>query len=58
MKDVCKAAYGEGPYILSSLYKQFVKGYEEWRGKTQSSENLFSTLFPLKMILKFVGLNL
>ena len=30
-KDVCKAVYGEGPYILSPPYKQFVKRYEEWR---------------------------
>ena len=29
--NVCKAVYGEGPYILSPPYKQFVKGYEEWR---------------------------
>ena len=30
-KDVCKAVYGEGPYILLPPYKQFIKEYEEWR---------------------------
>ena len=25
-KDVCKAVYGKGPYILSPPYKQFIKG--------------------------------
>ena len=49
-KDVCKAVYGKGPYILSPPCKQFIKRYEEWRemSKQEKRNHLksFSNFIP------------
>ena len=36
--NIISQEYGEGPYILSSPYRQFIKGYEEWREMSQQEK--------------------
>ena len=61
-KDVCKAVYREQPYILSPPYKQFIKGYEEWRemSKQEKRDHLksFFNFIPSKADLNTFGTKL
>ena len=61
-KYVCKALYGEGPYILSPLYRQFIKGYKEWRemSKQEKRNHLeyFFNFIPSEADLNSCGIKL
>ena len=61
-KDVCKAVYGEGPYMLYIYYEKFIKGYEEWRemSKQEKRDHLkfFFNFIPTEADLNTCGIKL